>query len=271
MAPDSEQTSSRCPGVLIVDDHPVYRDGLARAVSDRTDLRLVGEAGSGREALEQVSLLQPDVVVVDMRMPDFDGLGVIAMVGRDFPATQVLVFRRCRRRRCLSGACRGSRRLHLEGLLTRLDLRCDRDSRRGRRRLVRRRGGRSRLRDPQAEQDRARLADRARARGPARRRRGPSASETGIAFTSARRPSSRTCAASTRSSRWGIAPPRWPRRCDGDDPSETEAADRGPGSAAGCDRCCPAVPGECARSGRSPNRYQEWRPPQHGGADPTRR
>ena len=91
MAPDSEQTSSRCPGVLIVDDHPVYRDGLARAVGDRTDLRLVGEAGSGREALEQVSLLQPDVVVVDMRMPDVDGLGVIAAVGRDFPATQVLV------------------------------------------------------------------------------------------------------------------------------------------------------------------------------------
>ena len=47
--------------------------------------------GSGREALEQVSLLQPDVVVVDMRMPDVDGLGVIAAVGRDFPATQVLV------------------------------------------------------------------------------------------------------------------------------------------------------------------------------------
>lgn len=91
VALDSEQTSSRCPGVLIVDDHPVYRDGLARALGDRADLRLVGEAGSGREALEEIKRLGPDVVVVDMRMPDVDGLGVTAAVARDFPETRVLV------------------------------------------------------------------------------------------------------------------------------------------------------------------------------------
>lgn len=87
----SERAPGRCPGVLIVDDHPVYRDGLARALEARTDLRLAGEAEGGREALERIRELRPEVALVDMRMPDVDGLGVLAAVGRDFPETRVLI------------------------------------------------------------------------------------------------------------------------------------------------------------------------------------
>lgn len=83
--------AARCPTVLIVDNHPVYRDGLARALESRADLELVGEAEGGREAVERIRELRPDVAAVDMRMPDLDGLGVLAAVGRDCPGTRVLV------------------------------------------------------------------------------------------------------------------------------------------------------------------------------------
>ncbi len=83
--------SSPCPGVLIVDNHPVYRDGLARALKARTDLRLLTEARDGREALAFIADLRPDVAAVDMRMPGLDGRGVLAAASRDFPETRVLV------------------------------------------------------------------------------------------------------------------------------------------------------------------------------------
>jgi two-component system nitrate/nitrite response regulator NarL len=87
----AREAPGRCPAVLIVDNHPVYRDGLARALESRSDLRLAGEAEGGREALERIRELRPDVAAVDMRMPELDGLGVLAAVGRDFPETRVLI------------------------------------------------------------------------------------------------------------------------------------------------------------------------------------
>ena len=55
--------------MLIADDHPLYREGLARAVSSRPDLELVAESGDGRDALEQIRSLKPDVAVLDLHMP----------------------------------------------------------------------------------------------------------------------------------------------------------------------------------------------------------
>lgn len=83
--------SSESAGVLIVDNHPVYRDGLVRAVKARRDLRLLGEAEDGREALERVKELRPDVAVVDMRMPELDGLQLLGAIGRDFAETRVVI------------------------------------------------------------------------------------------------------------------------------------------------------------------------------------
>jgi two-component system nitrate/nitrite response regulator NarL len=78
-------------GVLIADDHPVYRDGLIRAVKARAGLHLVGEAEDGRQALDRVRELRPDVAVVDLRMPEADGFELLATVSRDFPGTRVLM------------------------------------------------------------------------------------------------------------------------------------------------------------------------------------
>jgi two-component system nitrate/nitrite response regulator NarL len=74
----------------VADDHPVYREGIVRAINERPDLELVGEAGDGREALDQIKELEPDVAVLDIRMPGLDGTQVLAAIRRDSDTTQVL-------------------------------------------------------------------------------------------------------------------------------------------------------------------------------------
>jgi DNA-binding NarL/FixJ family response regulator len=60
--------------VLIADDHPAYRKGLASMLDDEPDIELVGEAENGREAIALTGQCAPDVVVMDLRMPDLDGI-----------------------------------------------------------------------------------------------------------------------------------------------------------------------------------------------------
>ena len=76
--------------VIVADDHPLYREGIVRAVKDRPDLELVGEAADGREALERIRELSPDVAVLDIRMPELEGTQVLSALRRDGVATEVL-------------------------------------------------------------------------------------------------------------------------------------------------------------------------------------
>jgi two-component system, NarL family, nitrate/nitrite response regulator NarL len=76
--------------VLVADDHPIYREGIVRAIKDRPDLELVGEAADGREALEQIKELGPQVAVLDIRMPGLDGTQVLSALRRDGLDTDVL-------------------------------------------------------------------------------------------------------------------------------------------------------------------------------------
>jgi len=69
--------------VVLVDDQPLVRMGLATIVNAEPDLELVGEAGDGREALAVLRRTRPDVVLCDIRMPVLDGLGLLEQVGRD--------------------------------------------------------------------------------------------------------------------------------------------------------------------------------------------
>jgi DNA-binding NarL/FixJ family response regulator len=78
--------------VLIVDDHPVTRDGLRSALSTSEEVRVVGEAGSGEEAIEAVRLLQPDIVFMDVRMPGMDGIAATAQIRGFSPETKVILF-----------------------------------------------------------------------------------------------------------------------------------------------------------------------------------
>ena len=77
--------------VLVADDHPVYREGVARAISERTGLELVGVAADGREAMTGIRDLEPDVAVLDVRMPGLSGIDIIAEIDRERIATRVLL------------------------------------------------------------------------------------------------------------------------------------------------------------------------------------
>jgi DNA-binding NarL/FixJ family response regulator len=77
--------------LVVVDDHPVVRDGLRGMLSTQPDLVVVGEAASGTEALTVVAAARPDVVLTDLRMPDPSGGTLIRLLMERVPATRVLV------------------------------------------------------------------------------------------------------------------------------------------------------------------------------------
>jgi two-component system nitrate/nitrite response regulator NarL len=77
--------------VLVADDHPLFREGIARAVRERPDLELVAEVGDGSAALEAIRDSSPAVAVVDLRLPGLDGIGIANAVSRDRLPTRVLL------------------------------------------------------------------------------------------------------------------------------------------------------------------------------------
>jgi two-component system nitrate/nitrite response regulator NarL len=76
--------------VLVADDHPVFRDGIVRAIRDRPELELAGVAEDGRSALDAVLRLAPDVALLDVRMPGLDGPQVLRALKREGSASRVL-------------------------------------------------------------------------------------------------------------------------------------------------------------------------------------
>ncbi len=77
--------------VLIADDHAIVRDGIKALLTLADDIEVVGEAGNGREAIERVDALDPDVVVMDIAMPGLGGLEATIEIKRTHPQTKVLV------------------------------------------------------------------------------------------------------------------------------------------------------------------------------------
>lgn len=77
--------------VLIADDHPVVREGLAAIVNRRPDMEVAGEAGNGREAVELYRACLPDVALIDLRMPDIEGLEAIRILRDEFPDARLIV------------------------------------------------------------------------------------------------------------------------------------------------------------------------------------
>lgn len=78
-------------GLLVVDDHPVLRQGLAALLANEHDMRLMGEASNGREALEQFRLLRPDVTLLDVQMPEMNGIEAIQAIRAEFPSARIIV------------------------------------------------------------------------------------------------------------------------------------------------------------------------------------
>src|SRR5438132_10562069 len=85
-----ESGSTSLIRVVLADDHDILRQGLKMLLSLQQEMQVVGEARTGREAVEMAQELQPDVVVMDITMPEMDGLEACWIIHNQQPATQVL-------------------------------------------------------------------------------------------------------------------------------------------------------------------------------------
>jgi DNA-binding NarL/FixJ family response regulator len=78
--------------ILVADDHPVVRDGLVAILGTRPNFEVVGEAGTGPEAVELYGRLAPDVVFLDLEMPEMDGVAVLRALRQNDPDARVIIF-----------------------------------------------------------------------------------------------------------------------------------------------------------------------------------
>jgi len=77
--------------ILSVDDHPLLREGVAALLASQPDMTLVAEASNGREAVEQYRKHRPDVTLMDLQMPDMNGLDAMIAICTEFPAARIIV------------------------------------------------------------------------------------------------------------------------------------------------------------------------------------
>ncbi|HTD12471.1 MAG TPA: response regulator transcription factor [Steroidobacteraceae bacterium] len=77
--------------VLLADDHKLFRAGIRALLRTVRDVEVVAEAGDGREALRLIAMQRPDVVLIDIMMPNLNGLDAAARIGRAFPRTRVVI------------------------------------------------------------------------------------------------------------------------------------------------------------------------------------
>jgi DNA-binding NarL/FixJ family response regulator len=77
--------------VFLADDHPVMREGLARLLETNADIKVVGSADNGRNAVKQVLDLKPDVVIMDISMPDMNGIEAARQISERAPGTRIMI------------------------------------------------------------------------------------------------------------------------------------------------------------------------------------
>jgi len=77
--------------VLVVDDHPMLREGIASLLGSQSDMKLVAEASTGREALDQFRQHRPDLTLMDLQLPDMDGIEAMTAICSEFPQARFIV------------------------------------------------------------------------------------------------------------------------------------------------------------------------------------
>ena len=77
--------------ILAVDDHPILRQGIAGLIADESDMTLVAEAANGREAIQQFRAHRPDMTLMDLQMPEMNGLDAMIAIRGEFPEARIIV------------------------------------------------------------------------------------------------------------------------------------------------------------------------------------
>ncbi|HEY4739262.1 MAG: response regulator transcription factor [Candidatus Acidiferrales bacterium] len=77
--------------ILVADDHAIFRDGLRKLLEGADDVTIIGEASNGNECVKMLAKLKPDILLLDLRMPEKDGLGVLEEINFDSASTRVIV------------------------------------------------------------------------------------------------------------------------------------------------------------------------------------
>ncbi len=86
----SQAPANRRIRVMCVDDHPLVRKGIALILSNESDMELVAEAATGREAVSRFRQYRPDVTLMDLRMPELDGTSAVTQIRREFPDAKII-------------------------------------------------------------------------------------------------------------------------------------------------------------------------------------
>ncbi len=77
--------------ILVADDHPIVREGLRGLIAVQPDIAVVAEASNGREAIQQFRIHRPDVTVMDLQMPEMDGVDAVFAIRDEFPGARIIV------------------------------------------------------------------------------------------------------------------------------------------------------------------------------------
>lgn len=110
--------------IVTADDHPIFRDGLKRLLEAESGFRVVGEAGTGREAVQRVSELSPDVLLLDLSMPDGSGLEVLRALDRTTGVRTILLTAAAEKREIIEALQLGARGLVLKDAATSMLPKC---------------------------------------------------------------------------------------------------------------------------------------------------